>query len=75
VFRSDKAGAELPSVLINGYTPRANWVSGKSDGKVEPAAGPVMIMGKDKLLTKRGEVLADLFAACSQVRRLIHPER
>ena len=75
MFRSDKAGAELPSVLINGYTPRANWVSGKSDGKVEPAAGPVMIMGKDKLLTKRGEVLADLFAACSQVRWLIYPAR
>ncbi len=74
VFRSDKAGAELLSVLINGYTPRATWVSGKSDGKVEPAAGPVMIMGKDELLTKRGDVLADLFAR-SVIIRMERPDR
>lgn len=68
VFRSDKAGAELLSILINGYSQKATWVSGKNDGKVEKAAGQAVIIGKDELLTKRGEYLADLFARSVIVR-------
>ncbi len=77
-FRSDKAGAELLSVMINGYTDGATWVTGKSDGKVEDASGPMMIVGKDDLITKRAESLADLLVRSVIVRlerpRLYMPE-
>lgn len=68
VFRSDKAGTELLTILINGYTPRATWVSGKSDGRIESASGPAMIVGKDDLLTKRAEFLKDLIDRSAVVR-------
>jgi hypothetical protein len=67
-FRSDKAGAELLTVMINGYTPGATWVSGKSDGKVEDASGPLVIVGKDDLMTKRAEYLKDLIDRSAVVR-------
>ena len=68
-FRSDKAGAELLTIMINGYTPGATWMSGKGgDGKVEPAAGPLMVIGKDALIKERAEALADLIARAAVVR-------
>jgi Protein of unknown function (DUF3631) len=74
VFRSDKAGTELLTILINGYTRGATWVSGKSDGKIENASGPVMIIGKDDLITKRADFLRDLIDR-SAVVRLERPSR
>lgn len=68
VFRSSKAGLDLLSIMVNGYTPGATWVSGKDDGKVEPASGPMIIVGKDALITKRAEDLADLLARSVIVR-------
>jgi hypothetical protein len=73
VFRSDKAGAELLSIMINGYTPGATWVSGKSDGKIEAASGHMMVIGKDALITKRAEDLADLIVR-SVIVRLDRPK-
>ena len=67
-FRSDKAGSELLTIMINGYTPGATWVSGKSDGKIEPASGPLVIVGKDELITKRAEFLKDLIDRSAVVR-------
>ena len=68
-FRSDKAGAELLTIMINGYTPGATWVSGKGgDGKVEPASGPLMIVGKDALIKERAEYLKDLIDRSAVVR-------
>jgi hypothetical protein len=67
-FRSDKAGAELLTIMINGYTPGATWVSGKNEGKVEPASGPLVIVGKDDLMTKRAEFLKDLIDRSAVVR-------
>jgi hypothetical protein len=74
VFRNDKAGAELLTVLINGYTPGATWVSGKADGQIEDAAGPVVVVGKDDLMTKRREYLKDLIDR-SVVVRMERPGR
>jgi hypothetical protein len=69
VFKSDKAGLDLLSIMINGYTPGATWVSGKGgDGKVEPASGPLMIVGKDALIKERADALADLIARSAVVR-------
>jgi hypothetical protein len=68
VFRSDKAGAELLSIMVNGYTLGATWVSGKSDGKIEDASGSMMVVGKDALITKRAEDLADLLVRSVIVR-------
>jgi len=75
VFRSDKAGAELLSVIINGYTIGATWVSGKSDGRIENAWGPVMVVGKDDLITKRYETLKDLIDRCAPLLRMERPPR
>jgi hypothetical protein len=74
IFRSDKAGTELLTVLINGYTPGATWVSGKADGQIEDAAGPVVVVGKDDLMTKRREYLRDLIDR-SVVIRMERPAR
>lgn len=74
VFRSDKAGTELLTILINGYTPRATWVTGKDDGKIENAYGPVMVIGKDDLITKRAEYLRDLIDRSVTIR-MERPER
>jgi Protein of unknown function (DUF3631) len=68
VFRSDKAGTELLTILINGYTPRATWVSGKADGRIENASGPAMIVGKDALIRERAEYLKDLIDRSAVVR-------
>jgi hypothetical protein len=69
VFKSDKAGADLLSIMINGYTRGATWVSGKGgDGKVEPAWGPLMVVGKDALIKERAESLKDLIDRSAVVR-------
>ena len=68
-FRNDKAGTELLTIMINGYTPGATWVSGKGgDGKIEPASGPLMVVGKDALIKERAESLKDLIARSAVVR-------
>lgn len=68
VFRSNAAGTELLTILINGYTPRATWVSGKADGKIEQASGPAMVVGKDSLIRERAEYLKDLIDRSAVVR-------
>jgi hypothetical protein len=68
-FRNDKAGTELLTIMINGYTPGATWVSGKGgDGKIEPASGPLMVVGKDALIKERAESLKDLINRSAVVR-------
>ena len=76
VFRSDKAGAELLTVLINGYTRGATWVNGKSgDGEVHRACGQAVIVGKDALITARYDYLKDLIDRSAPVIRLERPKR
>jgi hypothetical protein len=68
VFRSNAAGTELLTIMINGYTRGATWVSGKSDGRIESASGPLIVVGKDDLITKRAEFLKDLIDRSAVVR-------
>lgn len=69
-----EAAKDVQTILLGSYSRGGTWVSGKSKGTIEPVFGPVAIAGKDAVITKNADALADLLAR-SVIVRMERPRR
>ena len=62
------AAKDLQAVLLGSYSKKGSWVTGKSTVSVKPVYGPVVIAGKDELITVQRDKLKDLLARSVIIR-------
>ena len=63
-----EAGKDVLNILLGSYSRGGTWVSGKSKGTIEPVYGAVALAGKDAVITKNADALADLLVRSVIVR-------
>jgi len=68
------AAKDLQAVLLGSYSKKGSWVTGKATVSVKPVYGPVVIAGKDQLITVQRDKLTDLLAR-SVIIRMERPDR
>lgn len=62
------AAKDLQAVLLGSYSKKGSWVTGKAKVTVKPVYGPVVVAGKDELITVQRDALKDLLARSVIIR-------